>query len=176
MSNRNVVRNKGDRALAGKGNRLPGKHPGQSQGKLRFKFDRKVVAVKGAIFSPNDGLEYPESAHQPGLPAGRGKRRMVACPPTGARMVGVHASVLQPGEKTVVHSHPLSEEVIVFVRGKAKVTLGKKRYEVGPGWVLYAPPGVPHGGLEVLGNEEFECVGVQSPPDTRMYRLAGYDF
>jgi len=143
---------------------------------IEFKFDPKVVAREGAVFSPNDGLEYPETAYHPGLPAGTGQRRMVACPPTGARMVGVHATVLKPGQETVLHSHPLSEEVIVMVRGKAEISLGDKRYQVGPGWVLYAPPGVPHGNIKVIGDEEFECVGTQAPPDTRMYRLAGYDF
>jgi len=143
---------------------------------FEFKFDPKVVAREGAVFSPNDGLEYPEAALHPGMPGGDGKRRMVACPPTGARMVGCHASLTKPGQKTVLHSHPLSEEVVVVVRGKAKVTVGDKRYTVGPGWVIYAPPGVPHGNLEVIGDEEVECVGVQAPPDTRMYRLAGYDF
>ena len=143
---------------------------------LEFKFDPKIVAREGAVFSPNDGLEYPESARHTGLPAGDGKRRMVACPPTGARMVGCHASILKPGQKTVLHSHPLSEEVIVMVRGKAEISLSDKRYQVRPGRVLYAPPGVPHGNIKVIGDEEFECVGTQAPPDTRMYRLAGYNF
>lgn len=143
---------------------------------VQFKFDPKVVGREGAVFSPDDGLEYPETKNQPGLPSGTGKRRMVICPPTGARLVGTHASLLKPGDTTTVHSHPLSEEVIVIVRGRAEMTLGNKRYEVGPGWVLYAPPGVPHGNIKVLGNEDFECIGTQAPADTRMYRLAGYDF
>src|SRR4030042_4901899 len=96
---------------------------------IEFKFDPKKVAKEGAVFSPKDGLEYPETAHQPGLPAGSGQRRMVACPPTGARMVGVHATILKPGQATVAHSHPLSEEVIVMVRGKAEVTLGDRSEE-----------------------------------------------
>ena len=141
-----------------------------------FKLDPKVVAREGAIFGPNDGLEYPETVNKPGLPASTGKRRMLACPPTGARMLGVHGLVLKPGETSVVHSHPLSEEVVVILRGRAEVQLGEKRYEVGPGYVLYYPPGVPHGGVRVLGDEEFECIGAQAPPDTRMDRLAGYDF
>ncbi len=143
---------------------------------VELKFDPKVVAKEGAIFSPNDGLEYPEGAHHSGLPGGTGRRRLIACPPTGARMVGCHEGVLKPGQETVLHSHPLSEEVIVMVRGKAEIQLGDKRYLVGPGWVLYAPPGVPHGKIKVIGDEEFVAIGVQAPADTRMYQPLGYDF
>jgi mannose-6-phosphate isomerase-like protein (cupin superfamily) len=143
---------------------------------VKFEFDPEVIAREGRVFNLEDGLEYPETKNVPGLPAGTGKRRMLACPPTGARMVGVHATTLKPGGKTVLHSHPLSEEVIVFVKGTGEITLGDKVYEFKPGYVLYAPPGVPHGNIRVTGNEEMLAVGTQSPPDTRMYRIAGYDF
>ena len=91
-------------------------------------------------------------------------------------MVGVHALRLKPGQESVLHSHPLSEEVIVCVQGVAEITLGDKAYEFKPGYVLYAPPGVPHGKMRVIGDEEVLVIGTQSPPDTRMDRLAGYDF
>ena len=31
-------------------------------------------------------------------------------------------------------------------------------------------------GMRVIGDEEVLVIGTQSPPDTRMDRLAGYDF
>ena len=141
-----------------------------------LKQDPKVIAREGMVFTLEDGLEYPETKHIPGLPAGTGKRRLVATPPTGARLVGVHALTLKPGEVSVLHSHPLSEEVIVCVKGTAEITLGSKVYEFKPGYVLYAPPGVPHGKMKVIGNEEVLVIGTQTPADTRMYRGSGYDF
>ncbi|OGA01569.1 MAG: hypothetical protein A3I00_00935 [Betaproteobacteria bacterium RIFCSPLOWO2_02_FULL_64_12] len=143
---------------------------------VKFEHDPKVIAREGMMFKLEDGLEYPETKNVPGLPAGTGKRRMIACPPTGARLVGVHAGTLKPGEETVLHSHPLSEEVIVFVKGTGEITLGNKVHEFKPGYVLYAPPGVPHGKIRVTGNEEVLAIGTQAPADTRMYRIAGYDF
>lgn len=138
--------------------------------------DPKVIGKEGHVFKPDEGLDYPETKGRPGLPAGSGKRRMVATPPTGARLVGVHALTLKPGETSVLHSHPLSEEVIVCVKGTAEITLGDKVYEFKPGYVLYAPPGVPHGKMRVIGNEEVLVIGTQAPADTRMYGVAGYDF
>jgi quercetin dioxygenase-like cupin family protein len=142
----------------------------------KFEHDPKVIAKEGMVFKLDDGLEYPETKNIHGMPAGSGKRRFVATPPTGARMVGVHALTLKPGEESVLHWHPISEEVIVCVKGTAEITLGEKVYEFKPGYVLYAPPGVPHGKMKVIGNEEVLVIGTQSPPDTRMYRIAGYDF
>ena len=143
---------------------------------LKFDYDPKVIAREGAVFKPDEGLEYPETKNIPGLPASAGKRRIVAAPPTGARLVGVHALTLKPGEQSVLHSHPLSEEVIVCVKGTAEITLGSKVYEFKPGSVLYAPPGVPHGKMKVIGTDEVMVIGTQAPADTRMYRIAGYDF
>jgi len=143
---------------------------------VTLKKDPKDIAREGMVFTLEDGLEYPETKHVPGLPAGTGKRRYVATPPTGARLVGVHALTLKPGEESVLHSHPLSEEVIVCVKGHSKITLGDKEYDFKPGYVLYAPPGMPHGKMKVIGNEEVLVIGTQAPADTRMYRLAGYDF
>ena len=142
----------------------------------KFQHDPKVVGREGLVFTLEDGVEYPETKNVPGLPAGTGKRRIVAAPPTGARLVGVHALTLKPGEESVLHSHPLSEEVIVWVKGTAEITMGEKTYIVKPGYVIYAPPGVPHGRVKVIGDEEILCIGTQAPADTRMYRIAGYDF
>jgi len=141
-----------------------------------LKKDPKVIAREGMVFALEDGLEYPETSHIPGLPAGTGQRRLVATPPTGARLVGVHALTLKPGETSVLHSHPLSEEVIVCVKGTAEITLGSTVHIFKPGYVLYAPPGVPHGNMKVIGDEEVLVIGTQAPADTRMYRGSGYDF
>ena len=142
----------------------------------KFEYDPKVVGREGMMFTLEDGLEYPETGNVPGLPSGTGTRRIVAAPPTGARLVGVHASILKPGQVTGLHSHPLSEEVVIMVWGTSEITLGDRIYEFKPGYVLYAPPGVPHGKQRVIGSEEMLCIGVQAPPDTRMYRIGGYDF
>ena len=100
---------------------------------INFDHDPKVIAREGLVFKPDEGIEYLEKKHAPGLPAGTGERRIVAAPPTGARLVGVHALRLKPGQESVLHSHPLSEEVVVCVKGISEVTLGDKILGTGSG-------------------------------------------
>ena len=51
---------------------------------------------------------------------------------------------LQPGERVLLHTHPV-EESLTFLAGEGVATLGDAVVAVGPGVTLFVPPGVVHG-------------------------------
>ena len=51
---------------------------------------------------------------------------------------------LQPGERVLLHLHPV-EESLTFLAGEGEATLDGDVVAVGPGVTLYVPPGVVHG-------------------------------
>lgn len=62
----------------------------------------------------------------------------------GARALYVGQQWLQPGDRVLLHTHPV-EEVLTFLAGDGEATLTDERYEIGAGVSLYVPPGVVHG-------------------------------
>jgi mannose-6-phosphate isomerase-like protein (cupin superfamily) len=50
----------------------------------------------------------------------------------------------QPGDGPSLHKHPY-EEVFIMQEGRATFTLGEEEIEAGPGDILIAPAGTPHG-------------------------------
>jgi len=51
---------------------------------------------------------------------------------------------LQPGERVLLHTHPV-EESLTFLAGVGTATLGVEVVAVGPGMTIFVPPGVVHG-------------------------------
>jgi quercetin dioxygenase-like cupin family protein len=91
----------------------------------------------------------------------------------GSRSLFVAQQWLQPGERVLLHTHPV-EESLTFLAGEGLATLGDDEVAVGPGITLYVPPGVVHGfactagQLHVLfafSTHEFaDTVIVEEPP------------
>jgi mannose-6-phosphate isomerase-like protein (cupin superfamily) len=63
---------------------------------------------------------------------------------SGSQRVFVGQQWLQPGERVLLHTHPV-EEALVFLSGTGEATLGDERVEVRAETSLYVPPGLPHG-------------------------------
>ena len=63
---------------------------------------------------------------------------------TGARSLYVGQQWLQPGDRVLLHTHPV-EEVLTFLAGDGEATLDGEPYAIGTGVSLYVPPGVIHG-------------------------------
>ena len=62
----------------------------------------------------------------------------------GSREVFVAQQWLQPGERVLLHTHPV-EESLTFLSGEGVATLDGDIVEIGPGVTLFIPPGVVHG-------------------------------
>lgn len=62
----------------------------------------------------------------------------------GAKSIFVAQQWLQPGERVLLHTHPV-EEALTFLSGSGEATLGDKIVPIGAGISLYIPAGVVHG-------------------------------
>src|SRR4029453_106583 len=62
----------------------------------------------------------------------------------GAEGLFVAQQWLQPGDRVLLHTHPV-EEVITFLSGSGEATLGEETVLIGSSISLYIPAGVVHG-------------------------------
>ena len=62
----------------------------------------------------------------------------------GARGLFVAQQWLHPGERVLLHTHPV-EEALTFLAGRGEATLGAETVLIGAGVSLYIPPEVVHG-------------------------------
>jgi len=58
-------------------------------------------------------------------------------------LVGVNA--LEPGQQHALHAHSETDKVYLVVSGRGQFLLEKDQFSMGPGEMLVAPAGVPHG-------------------------------
>lgn len=59
------------------------------------------------------------------------------------QMIGVNC--LEPGQEQPVHDHTHADKVYIVMDGAGWFTVGDEQQEAGPGAVIFAPAGVPHG-------------------------------
>jgi quercetin dioxygenase-like cupin family protein len=62
----------------------------------------------------------------------------------GATSIFVGQQWLQPGERVLLHTHPV-EEALVFLAGTGEAILGDEWVPVAAETTLYVPPELPHG-------------------------------
>ena len=62
----------------------------------------------------------------------------------GAQGLFVGQQWLQPGDRVLLHTHPV-EEAITFLSGSGEATLGEETVPIGSGISLYIPAGAVHG-------------------------------
>lgn len=67
-----------------------------------------------------------------------------------------------PGHEFPRHLHSNSDDVIYILRGRATFTVGKEKFEVGPGDIIVASEGVPHSAVN-LAAEDVEMLVFQAP-------------
>jgi quercetin dioxygenase-like cupin family protein len=62
----------------------------------------------------------------------------------GANGIFVARQWLQPGDRVLLHTHPV-EEALTFLSGAGEAMLGEETVPIGTGVSLYIPEGVVHG-------------------------------
>ncbi len=69
---------------------------------------------------------------------------------------------IEPGQKNPLHRHPITEEVLFFVRGTGDCVVGKEITAVAPGSAVWVPKDAPH---EIIntGSERMIVVLAQAP-------------
>ena len=62
----------------------------------------------------------------------------------GSTSIFVGQQWLQPGERVLLHTHPV-EEALVFLAGTGEAILGDETVPIAAETTLYVPPELPHG-------------------------------
>jgi mannose-6-phosphate isomerase-like protein (cupin superfamily) len=96
----------------------------------------------------------------------------------GARKIHVHLTVLETRDAGGGHEHShAAEEAMYFLEGEAEFVYGGETHRVGPGDLLFFPPGQPHAQVKYLSErmkylvirtvepgDEPCCCGQDRPP------------
>ena len=98
-----------------------------------------------------------------GPPHQRVIRHLVAPWTLGSKNVWVGTSAVDPGFTSNEHSHADQEEIFYCVSGAGQCRVDGEVVDMGPGDVVYVPPGAMHQ-LVNPGTEVFKVVAVVSPP------------
>ena len=67
------------------------------------------------------------------------------------------------GSEQWLHAHPHNEQVYVIVRGQGLMKVGGEEQPVGPGTLVFVPPGSDHA-IRNVGDEPLLYISATSPP------------
>ncbi len=81
----------------------------------------------------------------------------------GSKNLSITWVECEPGSMQAVHGHPNEEQVYVIVRGRGVMQIGDEMEEVGPGTLIYTPPGLAHA-IKNTGDDPLTYVSATSPP------------
>ena len=79
----------------------------------------------------------------------------------GQLMVGLNC--LEPGQTQPVHDHSDADKVYIVMEGRGWFTVGEETRAAGPGEVVFAPAGEPHG-VENRSEERLVMIVNIAPP------------
>jgi quercetin dioxygenase-like cupin family protein len=105
-------------------------------------------------YYPSPKTHHPQLTHSPRRidhadvpivpsPSGLPTQHLVSAR-DGAEGLFVAQQWLQPGDRVLLHTHPV-EEAITFLSGSGEATLGAETVPIGSGVSLYIPAGEVHG-------------------------------
>ena len=81
----------------------------------------------------------------------------------GSRNLAVTWVNCAPGSEQRFHSHPTQEQVYVIISGTGLMKVGREEQEVGPGTLVFVPPGAAHA-IRNTGGETLSYVSATAPP------------
>jgi quercetin dioxygenase-like cupin family protein len=76
-------------------------------------------------------------------------------------LVGLNC--FEPGQAQPVHTHAGADKFYVVLSGKATFVVGESTFAAGPGDLVLAPAGVPHG-VERADARTIVMIGMAPPP------------
>lgn len=124
------------------------------------------IRNRGAIFNINEGIEVADSP--------RCITRLIGWPGVGTRMVSFHLLTHLSGGGYEFHSHPMSEESLICIRGRGEINLGRGWVEVAPGNAIFVPAGCRHATRNLAGAEDdFIILSYNCPPPMEFYQKMG---
>lgn len=77
-------------------------------------------------------------------------------------MIGLNC--LEPGQTQKIHAHDHQDKFYLVLEGTGNFTIGEEVAEVGPGHVLWAAAGVPHGVENRSGERLVIFMGIAPSP------------
>jgi mannose-6-phosphate isomerase-like protein (cupin superfamily) len=94
------------------------------------------------------------------------ERRIVLSDNTAA-FRSKHVDILEceyaAGGKTTFSKHPHSDQIFYFLGGSGAITVGRRRFNVGPGSICFVPMNTFHA-YENLGSEPLKFLMISAPP------------
>jgi quercetin dioxygenase-like cupin family protein len=72
----------------------------------------------------------------------------------------------ETGQSQAVHTHDGADKFYLLLSGRASMVVGEETREVGPGQVVWAPAGVPHG-VARAHERTVMLVGMSPPPSQK---------
>jgi quercetin dioxygenase-like cupin family protein len=75
----------------------------------------------------------------------------------------VGLNCFEPGQAQQIHTHAGADKFYLVVSGRARMRVGEITREAGPGTIVWAPAGVPHGVAQALERTVL-LVGIAPPP------------
>jgi quercetin dioxygenase-like cupin family protein len=123
------------------------------------------IRREGALFN----IFYGAPFTQIGVPM-----LIILFPGYGTRSAGLHTGILPKGGAGAhSHTHPISDDCVIYLQGKASVSMEGKDVPVGALDVIAAPILVPHGAGGATA-EQALLSGYGAPPQQELYEQEGY--
>lgn len=145
-------------------------HLNESFPKMRaWNLSAEEIRTKGALFNVFKGADFG------GIDV---PMRLILWPAYGTRSAGFHLGYLKHGDETAIHTHPISDEIVLQFAGASEAYVGDGWAAVGANDCVMAPRGVLHGGRlnkeSTTPDGRVLVGGFASPPQMDLYFKAGY--
>lgn len=107
-------------------------------------------------------VRHADSFPRDEVKAGSGTTRQVLIGPDEGPNFAMRRFIMEPGGGMPRHTNTVEHEQYVL-KGRARIAVGDRVHEVGPGSVLLIPAGAPHSYEVTEGPFEFLCMVPHGP-------------
>ncbi|WP_435988287.1 cupin domain-containing protein [Sulfitobacter sp. SH24] len=119
----------------------------------------KAADLNPSVFFMTEDMAQPYS---PSGHSGTVNRRLVS-PETGATQMEVLIGRIEPGQGASAHLHPGIDQFCWMLEGRAAVTIGSHKQEIGPGESCFFAADMPHT-FTAIGETPVRVLICYAPP------------